>query len=165
MKKTHFITQSAIIAAIYVVLTSLLSSINLASGFIQCRISEALCIVPIFTSAGIPGLTIGCFLSNIINGFISGSGFNVIDIVFGTIATASGALLTYLFRNKRLLAIASPIITNTLIIPFVLKFSYHLENAFILIVISIFLGELLSVGVFGTLLLKILDKYKDQLFK
>ena len=64
-KKVLFITQAAVIAAIYVVLTIFISAFNLASGAIQVRVSEALTVLPFFTPAAIPGLAIGCFLSNL----------------------------------------------------------------------------------------------------
>ena len=64
-KKVLFLTQAAVIAAIYVVLTIFISAFNLASGAIQVRISEALTILPFFTPAAIPGLAIGCLLSNL----------------------------------------------------------------------------------------------------
>ena len=65
-KKVLFLTQAAVIAAIYVVLTIFISAFNLASGAIQVRISEALTILPFFTPAAIPGLAIGCLLSNLV---------------------------------------------------------------------------------------------------
>lgn len=65
-KKVLFITQSAMIAAVYIVLTYFISAFNLASGSIQIRLSEALTVLPYFTPAAIPGLAIGCFLSNIL---------------------------------------------------------------------------------------------------
>ena len=70
MKKTSALrlTQAAMIAAIYVVLTYFISAFGLANGAIQVRISEALTILPIFTPAAIPGLFVGCLLSNILTG-------------------------------------------------------------------------------------------------
>ena len=58
-KGAIYITQAAMIAALYVVLTLFINTFNLASGAIQIRISEALCVLPIFTPAAIPGLFIG----------------------------------------------------------------------------------------------------------
>ena len=62
-KRVKYITQAAMIAAIYVVLTLFISAFNLASGAIQIRISEALTVLPAFTPAAIPGLFIGCFIA------------------------------------------------------------------------------------------------------
>ena len=67
-KRVQFITQAAMIAAIYVVLTVFVSAFNLASGAIQVRISEALTVLPAFTPAAVPGLFIGCFISNVVTG-------------------------------------------------------------------------------------------------
>ena len=89
-KKVLFLTQAAVIAAIYVVLTIFISAFNLASGAIQVRISEALTILPFFTPAAIPGLAIGCLLSNLLTG---AAGY---DVVFGSLATLLGAVGTYL---------------------------------------------------------------------
>ena len=85
-KKVLFVVQAALIAAIYVVLTYFISAFNLASGAIQVRISEALTVLPYFTPAAIPGLAIGCFLSNLLTGCLP------IDVLFGTFATLIGAI-------------------------------------------------------------------------
>lgn len=92
-KKVLFLTQAAVIAAIYVVLTIFISAFNLASGAIQVRISEALTILPFFTPAAIPGLAIGCLLSNLLTGAA------VYDVVFGSLATLLGAVGTSLRGN------------------------------------------------------------------
>ena len=63
-KKVTFIVQAAVIAALYVVLTFVANALGLASHTIQVRFSEALCILPVFTPAAIPGLWIGCMLAN-----------------------------------------------------------------------------------------------------
>lgn len=84
------------IAALYVVLTYITNLLGLASGTIQVRFSEALCILPVFTPAAIPGLFIGCLISNLITGGI------IWDIIFGSIATLLGALGTYFLRKRSL---------------------------------------------------------------
>ena len=93
-KKVKFITQSAAIAALYIVLTVFISAFGLASGVIQIRISEALCILPYFSLSAVPGLFIGCLVSNLITGCA------LWDVVFGSVATLLGAIFTYLLRNK-----------------------------------------------------------------
>ena len=85
-KKTAYITQAALIAALYTVLTMVAAGFDLASGAIQVRFSEALTIMPFFTPAAIPGLTLGCLLSNILTGCV------LPDVIFGTLATLLGAL-------------------------------------------------------------------------
>ena len=105
-KKVLFLTQAAVIAAIYVVLTIFISAFNLASGAIQVRISEALTILPFFTPAAIPGLAIGCLLSNLLTGAA------VYDVVFGSLATLLGAVGTYLLRKHKFLCTLPPVIAN-----------------------------------------------------
>ena len=93
-KKVLFAVQAAMIAALYVVLTYITNLLGLASGTIQVRFSEALCILPVFTPAAIPGLFIGCLISNLITGGI------IWDIIFGSIATLLGALGTYFLQKE-----------------------------------------------------------------
>ena len=147
-RRILFITQSAVIAALYVVLTTFISAFNLASGAIQVRISEALTVLPFFTPAAIPGLFIGCAISNIIAGGV------VWDVVFGSLATLLGALGTYFLRKAPApLAPIPPIVANTLIIPFVLRYAYHLEDSWLLLFGGLFVGEVISCGVLGLILL------------
>ena len=114
-KKVLRITQAAMIAAIYVVLTVFISAFNLASGAIQVRISEALTILPVFTPAAIPGLFLGCLISNLVTGCMP------LDVVFGSLATLIGACGTYALRKQnKFLAPVSPIVANTIVVPLVL---------------------------------------------
>ncbi len=155
MKKTKAITQSAIIAALYVVLTFISNSMGLASGVIQIRISEALTVLPFFTPSAIPGLFIGCLLSNILSGSV------VWDIIFGSIATLIGAVGTYSLRKHTWLAPVSPIISNTIIIPLVLIYAYNVQEALPYLMFTIGLGEIISAGILGMLLLTSLLKHKN----
>lgn len=156
-KKTRFLVHSSFIGAIYVVLTYLASMLGVSSGVIQIRFSEALTILPIFTPAAIPGLFIGCLISNLLSGCI------VWDVVFGSLATLIGAVFTYLLRKKRYLAIVPPIISNTLIVPFVLKFAYGIPGSVWYFMITVGIGEIISCGVLGTLLINILKKFQKQI--
>lgn len=104
-----FITQAAVIAAIYVVLVVIFNYISF--GPVQFRIAEALTILPYFTPAAIPGLFVGCIIANILGGAI------VWDVVFGSIATLIGAIGTYLLRKHKWLAPVPPIVANTIIVP------------------------------------------------
>lgn len=123
-----FVTQGAVIAALYVVLTFFANVLGLASGVIQIRFSEALTVLPYFTPAAIPGLFVGCFLSNVL--FPAGTGIVWADVVFGSIATVIGAFGTYLLRKAPAwLAPIPPILANTLIIPFVMRFAYDFGEA------------------------------------
>ena len=150
--KTKNITYAALIAAIYVVLTYAANIFGLASGAIQVRISEALCILPAFTSVAIPGLFIGCFVSNLLTGCA------LWDVVFGSIATLLGALGTYYFGKNKYLAPIFPIAANTIIIPFVLKYVYALNDSVWYLILTVFIGEVISCGIFGALLYSIVKK-------
>lgn len=157
-KNVTFMVQSAMIAAIYVVLVFVFQYTSF--GFIQFRIAEALTILPYFTSAAIPGLFVGCMLANLLGGSI------LADIVFGSIATLIGAVGTY-FAGKmkcKWLAPVPPIVANALIIPFVLKFGYGETAAIPYMMFTIGVSEIIICGVIGLVLLAILERYKDKLF-
>ena len=153
-KKTNFLTQSALIASLYVALTFVSAAMGIASGAIQVRLSEALTILPIFTASAVPGLFIGCIVANLLTGAA------LWDIVFGSVATLLGAIGTRLLRKTRYFATLPPILSNTVIIPFVLKIAYGVNEGYSFLFLTIFLGELISCGVLGTMLSKALDKTK-----
>ena len=150
-----YIAEAAIIAALYAALTWLGNTIGVpAIGPVEFRFSEALTILPVFTSAAIPGLTIGCFLANLICGGV------VWDLVFGSLATLLGAVGTYLLRKFKVLPYFPPIVSNTLIIPPILLFAYGFGEGMPtwLFYLVFFAGEALSVLVFGFILRKALEK-------
>ncbi len=158
MKSTKFLTQASLIAALYVVLTEISTLLGLSSGVIQVRFSEAMCVLPLFTPAAIPGLTVGCIISNILAGGI------VWDVVFGSLATLIGAVGTYyLSRVNKYLAPLPAIAANTVIIPFVLKLAYGFEGAIGFFFVTVFAGELISCAVLGIPLMLALEKRKDIL--
>lgn len=157
-KKVLMITQAAMIAAIYIVLTCFINAFNLASGAIQVRISEALTILPFFTPAAIPGLFVGCLLSNIITGCMP------LDVIFGSLATLVGALGTYALRKYKWLAPVSPILANTIIVPFILSYVYHFEGSLPYFFVTVGIGEVLSCGVLGMILLFALQKHASHIF-
>ena len=157
-KKVLFIAQAGIIAALYVVLTVFVAAFNLASGAIQVRISEALCVLPFFTPAAVPGVIIGCFLSNIITGAM------LPDVIFGTFATAIAAVASYLLRNHRFLVTVPPVLANALIIPFVLKYAYHLDDAVWFMMLTVGAGEIISCVGLGSLLITALMPIRKLIF-
>ena len=159
--KTKYITQAAAIAALYVVLTMLANALGLASNAIQVRFSEALTILPFFTNAAVPGLFVGCILSNILCGGI------IWDVIFGSIATLLGALGTYAIRKKLpdWCACIPPILANALIVPFILTYAYHLEDGIFFFILTVGAGEVISCGILGTLLLKVLKKNQRAIFQ
>ncbi len=144
-KKILFICQAAMVAALYVVLTIVCGSF--ASGPIQVRLSEALTILPYFFPAAIPGVSIGCLLANLLTGCA------MLDVIFGTIATLLGALGTYFLRRYSWLAPLPPIIFNTIIIPWVLRFAYGIDDGILYLMLTIGIGEILSCYGLGFLLL------------
>ena len=117
---TRTLTQSAIIAAIYVAITLLLAPISY--GQLQVRVSEALTLLPILTPTAIPGLFVGCLLANVFNP----AGASVLDIVFGSLATLAAACCTYALRKKPLLAACPPVIINAVVIGLVLHIQFQL---------------------------------------
>lgn len=155
----EFIVQGAAIAALYVVLTLFSNIFGLASGVVQVRISEALTVLPFFTPAAIPGLFVGCIISNLL------AGSAVWDVVFGSIATLIGAAGTYLLRKKtKWLAPLPPIAANTLIVPFILAFAYGAEESIPFLMLTVGAGEIISCGVLGLILLKALEKHAKDIF-
>ncbi len=152
------LTQAGIIAALYVVLTYLAAGFDLASGAVQVRVSEALTILPYFTQAAIPGLTIGCFLANLLVGSLPS------DIVFGTLATLLGALGTRALRNNRYLCALPPVVSNMLLIPFILSYAYHIPGSIPLMMLTVGLGEFLSCFILGELLIDALRPFREKLF-
>ncbi len=158
-KNVLSLVHAAAIAALYVVLTFLANTLGLANHAIQIRFSEALTILPFFTPAAIPGLFVGCLLSNILTGCMP------LDVLFGSIATLLGALGTYYLRKSpKWLAPICPIIANTLIVPFVLAYVYHFDGSIPYFMITVGIGELVSCGLLGMFLLNILQKYKKYIF-
>ncbi len=154
-----YLTQAAMIAAIYVVITWYVNAFNLANGAIQLRLSEALTILPVFTPAAIPGLFLGCLLSNTLTGCV------IWDIVFGSIATLLGAVGTWWLRSTKFIYTLPPVIANMFIVPAVLKYAYGLGDSYWYLVLTVGIGEVLSVCVFGYLLKNVLEKSKNVIFK
>ena len=150
---TGLLTQSAAIAAIYVVLTLIFAPISF--GAMQVRIAEALTILPLFTPAAIPGLFIGCLLANLIGGAV------VLDVVFGSLATLIGAAVGWLLRKNRWLVPIPAILANTIIVPLVLKYGYGVDLPLLLSALYIAVGEILGCGVLGELLATALLKRKS----
>jgi len=154
---TASLTQAAIIAALYIVLTFFANALGLANYAVQIRFSESLTILPYFTKAAIPGLFIGCLLSNIITGCA------LPDILFGSLATLLGGIITYFLRKYKWAAPIGPIVSNALIVPFILFYAYGIKPLWFSFV-TVTLGEIISCGILGIILLKSLEKYRNVLF-
>ena len=157
-KNVLFMTHAAMIAAIYVVLTYIFAPFSF--GEVQIRIAEALTILPVFTPAAIPGLFLGCLIGNILGGAI------LPDIIFGSLATLIGAVFTYMLRDQnKLLAVLPPIISNTIIVPFVLKLGYGVNLPIPFMMLTVGIGEIIGCGVLGLVLYTALSKYRSLIFK
>ena len=146
------------VAALYVVLTLLANAFGLASGAIQVRLSEARTILPCFTVAAVPGLTIGCVLANLITGCA------LWDVAFGSVATLIGAVGTRLLRKKPAIAWLPPVISNALIVPVVLQKVYGVPDSFWYLMLTVGAGEVIACGILGMLLYKAL-KNTPSLFE
>ena len=144
---TRALVNAALLAAVYAAITYMTKPISF--GAVQFRISEALCILPVFTVSAVPGLFVGCFLAN----FLSGAA--PLDIVFGSLASLIGAYGTYRLRDKGYLASLPPIVSNALIIPFVLRYGYGL---------TVGIGEIIAIGILGNMLRLALLRYGNKLF-
>ena len=147
---TRFLTRGALIAALYVGLSYVSAIFGLANGVIQFRISEALCILPVFMAEAIPGLYIGCLISNIIAGGV------IWDILFGSIATLLGALGAYAMRKlpKKIMWMATlpNLLANVIIVPFVLMYAYGATEGYFFIALTVGIGEAVCGVIGGTAL-------------
>ncbi len=161
-KKTVFLVKAAIIAAMYAGLTYASGALNLAYGSIQFRFSEALTILAVFSSAAIPGLSIGCFLGNI------ASPYGLVDIVCGTLATLIAAILSYWTRNIKfkdlpLLSAIFPVLSNAIIIGLEITLfmpeGFKFE-AFLISAAQVGIGELVVCYGLGIPLYKVMKKTK-----
>ncbi|MCL2670646.1 MAG: QueT transporter family protein [Clostridiales bacterium] len=163
-KSIRYLTQAAVIAALYVALTYLTNLAGLASGAIQFRLSEALTILPFFTPAAIPGLFVGCFLANLLTGCIWW------DIVFGSLATLAGALGTWFLRKSKWLAPVPPIVANIVIVPLILHYGYGFTDSYGILspipyfAVTVGIGEIVCCGVLGMALLFALLPVRKKLF-
>ena len=146
-----FIATSAVIAAAYVALSFVSAAFGLAFGPVQLRLSEVLCVLPVFTPAAIPGLFVGCIISNLLS-------FSPLDILFGSLATLIAAVLTRAFRNIRfkdipLLSLFPPVIVKAVIVgtEIAVFFMPHAAflRAFLINAVQVFLGQMIVCYVFG----------------
>ncbi len=138
-----FVATSAVIAAAYVALSLLSAAFGLAFGPVQFRISEVLCVLPVFTPAAVPGLFVGCIISNLLS-------FSPLDILFGSLATLIAAVLTMAFKNIRfkgvpLLSLFPPVIVNAVIVGAEIAVFFMPEDAFLTAFLinaaQVFLGQ------------------------
>lgn len=165
-KNVTFLVQAAVIAALYVVLTYVANMLGLASHSVQIRFSEALCVLPVFTPAAIPGLWIGCVIANLTTGAI------IWDVVFGSLATLAGAVGTYLLRKRKYVCTLPPVIANMIVVPLVLRYGYGFRTIYKGVdwsipfnIVTVGIGEVISVCVLGSILMRALSRYRGVLFE
>ena len=144
---TRSLCVSAVIAALYAALTLLLAPISY--GNLQCRVSEAMTLLPMLMPAAIPGLVVGCLLANILGGA------TILDIVFGSLATLIAAIGTYLLRKKPVVAALCPILANGIIVGAVLSYVWSLP--LLLTMAEVAIGEVGAV-IIGFVMLAALKK-------
>ncbi len=174
-KRMMNLCTAAIVGALYVVLTLLSAAVGLSSGAIQVRISEALCVLPVFLPWSALGLWIGCALANLLTSAA------VWDIVFGSLATLIGALGALLLgvaarklgdvgkgRLALLIKILVPlptVLANAVIVPFVLMYAYGIADVgYWWLVASVGVGEIISAWILGAFVLLLLEK-NSKIFK
>lgn len=166
MKKSiHHLTTGALIAAFYAALTYVSSFFNLAYGPIQFRLSEALTILPVFTPAAIPGLTIGCILGNL------NSPYGLLDICLGTAATLLAAFCAHWLRHTHIkgLPVAAafmPVLFNAVIVGAEIALTTEGGTwlVFLYSFLTVGLGELVVCMGLGLPLYIIVRKYQHKLF-
>ena len=151
--KTMFIVRSAVIAALYAALTLALYPISF--GAVQFRVSEALTLLPIVMPEAIPGLFLGCLVSNLIGSATPW------DIIFGSLATLIAAILTYATRRNKILAAFWPVLCNTVIVGLVLALT--LDLPVFLTMGEVGLGELAVVYTVGMAMLAALKRVPKKL--
>lgn len=156
-KNVTYLTQAAMIAAIYVVLTFVFAPISF--GEVQIRIAEMLTVLPLFTPAAIPGLFVGCLIGNIAGGAV------LPDVIFGSIATLLGAVGTYQLRKcPRVIGVLPPVLANICIVPFVLRYAYGVVLPIPFLMLTVGIGEVVSCELLGNVLASVLERYKGRIF-
>ena len=151
---TRYIVRGALIAAAYAV-TSYVSA-PLQILFFQFRISEALCILPIFMPEAIVGLFLGCLCANYLSGCL------VWDVIFGSLATLIGALgarmLGKLPKKLMFLSTLPTVLANAFIVPFVIMYAYGSAESYLFLFATVFVGEFVTATLLGTALYHYIDK-------
>lgn len=157
MRKSRFSTRdlaiAGIVAGLYAVLSYFASVFGVAFGPIQCRFSEALCVLPFLTPAAVPGLFVGCLVANLL------SPYGALDIIFGSLATLLAALWTAKVRRAWLSPLP-PVLCNAVIVGAVITLQQTTPDlflgTFLYNAVTVGLGEALSCCILGGLLLKVL---------
>ena len=158
-KSTVFIVKSAVIAALYAIMTVVISP--LSYGMVQCRFSESLIMLCAFSPAAIPGLTVGCLVANIFS-------FNPVDMICGTTATLLSAVVGYKLRKVKIggipwLTPLPAVIFNMIIIGLELSVYLPIEChgflvGFFIQALSVFIGQVIACYIFGVPVYMLINK-------
>lgn len=155
----RFMAEAAIIAALYFVLTMAIAPLSYGQlGMMQIRVSEALCVLPFFTPAAIPGLFVGCVLANLF------SFLGIVDVIFGSLATLAAAAITYLIKNKWLVPLPT-VLVNAVAIGALLHFFYFSDVPLWIPIAYVGAGEAVACYALGMPLFFLLNKQKNKIFR
>ncbi len=157
-KTVAYLARAGIVAAMYALLTCVWP---FSLGPIQCRVSEALCVLPYYMGAAVPGLFIGCLLGNLLSGAMA------LDVLFGSLATLLGALCTWLlgkYKKPAFLAPLPPVLFNAVIVGILLTYVYSYGLTLPVAMVQVGGGEALSCYILGLPLLAAMKKY-PQLYQ
>ena len=153
------LVRCAVIAAVYVVVCLVLAPFSY--GAVQVRVAEALCLLPVFGAEYIVGVTLGCFLANLLGSTV------VVDVVFGTLATLLACLVTYKLRDIRVKGLAipaslPPVAFNMFIVcafEITFFFSDGAPTAMLAVfnAVTVGIGELISCTILGVALVKLIE--------
>lgn len=152
------LAQGAIIAAVYALLTIFLAPIS--SGLIQCRVSEAMSVLPYFTFAAVPGLFIGCVIANLL------IGAPIYDVVLGSLATLLAAFITYKMRRSvsKYLAPLPSVVVNALVVGALLVYVYQVGVSFWVAAGYVAIGQAIACFALGIPLMTLLERFRGKLF-
>lgn len=162
-KQTKRIVRSGLVAALYTAVCLALAPFSF--GAVQIRVAEALCLLPVFGTEYLIGVTIGCFLSNLIG--VSLGTTVALDVVFGTLATLLACICTWLLRNVRVFGLAlpaslPPVLFNAVIIGLEISFLFTdgaVTGPIILFnMFSVGLGEIISCSILGVALVRLIER-------
>ena len=160
---TKTLVRCALIASLYTAVSLALAPISF--GSVQARVSEALTLLPVLMPDAIVGVTLGCFLTNLVGVFTGANVLGALDILFGTAATLCAALCTRRLAAVRIkgLPVAAaipPVLFNAVIVGAELMWAFgpRTLGGFLLQAAGVGIGQVLSCVVLGLPLVRIIEK-------
>lgn len=170
--KKKFFIQTVVIAILYIILTLIADQFGMAKGIVQVRISDALCVLPYYTPAAIPGLFIGSAISNAIISLTPGAeaGKMILSsaardyVIYGSLSILLASIVSYSIRKVKFVVCIPPIVFNTIVIPLLFKYAFRYDDSLLKCFLTVGVGELISCGLLGTALLLGLEDSRDKFF-